>query len=39
MEADVGSQPLTGFANDVADLDRVWGDTTPNWGGMLVLEI
>jgi len=39
MEADVGSPPLTGFADDVAGLNKMWDDTTPNWGGMLVLEI
>ncbi|EDR02426.1 uncharacterized protein LACBIDRAFT_332289 [Laccaria bicolor S238N-H82] len=38
-EADVGSPPLTSFADDVAGLNRMWDDTTPNWGGTLVLEI
>jgi hypothetical protein len=38
-EADVGSPPLTGFADDVAGLNRMWDDTTPNWGGTSVLEI
>ena len=39
MEADIGSPPLTGFADDIADLNRMWDDTTPNWGGTSVLEI
>ncbi|KIJ97031.1 hypothetical protein K443DRAFT_10212 [Laccaria amethystina LaAM-08-1] len=38
-EADVGSPPLTGFADDVAGLNRMWDDTTPNWGGTSALEI
>ncbi|EDR01548.1 uncharacterized protein LACBIDRAFT_333229 [Laccaria bicolor S238N-H82] len=38
-EADVGSPSLTGFADDIAGLNRMWDDTTPNWGGTLVLEI
>ncbi|EDR13955.1 uncharacterized protein LACBIDRAFT_321655 [Laccaria bicolor S238N-H82] len=38
-EADVGSPPLTGFADNVAGLNRMWDDTTPNWGGTSVLEI
>ena len=38
-EADVGSPPLTSFADDVAGLNSMWDDTTPNWGGMSVLEI
>ena len=39
MEADIGSPPLTSFADDVAGLNRMWDDTTLNCGGTLVLEI
>ena len=38
-EADVGSPPLTDFVDNVAGLNRMWDDTTPNWGGTSVLEI